>query len=280
MEEEARKLAWARWRGIRRLHPSSLVTHPLRRLGHGTRRFLSEFGAFSTLAGQTLAYSGSIVRDRQLLFDQMEHIGTNSLPLVLVIGLFTGMVSAWQAAYQFKGLIPFSFLGAAVSRAIFIELGPVLTAIVIAGRVGASIAAELGTMKVTEQIDALESLAISPIRYLAVPRLLAATIMLPILVIFANIVALVGAYLVSNFFLGISTKMFFDSVQRFFHVKDIFGGLFKALFFGSFTALIGVKVGFDATGGAEGVGNATIRAFVLSATMVLILDYTLWMVLF
>src|SRR5665213_4372760 len=153
MEEEARKLAWARWRGIRRLHPSSLVTHPLRRLGHGTRRFLSEFGAFSTLAGQTLAYSGSIVRDRQLLFDQMEHIGTNSLPLVLVIGLFTGMVSAWQAAYQFKGLIPFSFLGAAVSRAIF-----------IAGRVGASIDAELGTMKVTEQIDALESLAISPIR--------------------------------------------------------------------------------------------------------------------
>lgn len=262
------------------MEAKSSIFQPLIWLGSKTRRFFGELGAFSRLAGRTVAYSGSILRDRQLLFDQMEHIGTDSLPLVLIIGLFTGMVSAWQAAYQFKGLIPFSFLGAAVSRAIFIELGPVLTAIVIAGRVGASIAAELGTMKVTEQIDALESLAISPIRYLAVPRLLAATIMMPILVVFANIIALLGAYLVSNFFLDISTKMFFDSVQQFFHLKDIFGGLFKALFFGSFTALIGVKVGFAATGGAEGVGDATIRAFVLSATMVLILDYTLWMVLF
>ncbi len=256
------------------------LVYPAAKLGRATRRFLAEFGAFSTLAGRTLSYIGSVVRDRQLILEQMEHIGTNSLPLVLIIGLFTGMVSAWQAAYQFKGLIPYSFLGAAVSRAIFIELGPVLTAIVIAGRVGASIAAELGTMKVTEQIDALESMAISPVRYLAVPRLLGATIMMPVLVVFANLIALAGAYLVSNFFLGISTKMFFDSVQRFFHLKDVLGGLFKALFFGSFTALIGVKVGFDATGGAEGVGNATIRAFVLSATMVLILDYTLWMVLF
>lgn len=210
----------------------------------------------------------------------MEHVGTDSLPLVLIIGLFTGMVTAWQAAYQFKGLIPFSFIGAAASRAIFVELGPVLTAIVIAGRVGASIAAELGTMKVTEQIDALESMAISPVRYLAVPRLLGVTIMMPVLVVFANFIALAGAYLVSNFFLNISTKMFFDSVQQFFHLKDVFAGLFKALFFGSFTALIGVKVGFSTTGGAEGVGNATIRAFVLSATMVLIVDYTLWMVLF
>ncbi len=258
----------------------SLILQPLIWLGGGTRRFLAEFGAFSRLAGQALPYLRSSVRDRQLILDQMEHVGTDSLPLVLVIGLFTGMVSAWQAAYQFKGLIPYSFLGAAVSRAIFIELGPVLTAIVIAGRVGASIAAELGTMKVTEQIDALESLAISPIRYLAMPRLMGTTIMMPILVVFANIIALLGAFLVSNFFLGISTKMFFDSVRQFFHLKDVMGGLFKALFFGAFTALIGVKVGFDTTGGAEGVGNATIRAFVLSATMVLILDYTLWMVLF
>ena len=155
----------------------------------------------------------------------MEHIGTNSLPLVAVIGFFTGMVSAWQAAYQFKGLISYSFLGGAVSRAIFIELGPVLTAIVIAGRVGASIAAELGTMKVTEQIDALESMAISPVRYLAVPRLLGATLMMPILVIFANVIALGGAFIVSNFFLDISGKMFFDSVQRYFQVKDVMGGL-------------------------------------------------------
>src|SRR2546429_2228058 len=131
---------------------------------------------------------------------QMEHIGTNSLPLVVIIGFFTGMVSAWQAAYQFKGLITFSLIGGAVSRAIFIELGPVLTAIVIAGRVGASIAAEIGTMRVTEQIDALESLAISPARYLALPRIVASVVMMPLLVVIANAIALLGAFVVCNFF--------------------------------------------------------------------------------
>lgn len=258
----------------------TIVTKTIVRLGHTIRHFLAEIGGFALLTARTLRFLGSIPRDRRLILDQMEHIGTNSLPLVTIIGFFTGMVSAWQAAYQFKGLISYSFLGGAVSRAIFIELGPVLTAIVIAGRVGASIAAELGTMKVTEQIDALESMAISPVRYLAVPRLLGATIMMPILVIFANAIALAGAFIVSNFFLDISGKVFFDSVQRYFHVRDVLGGLFKALFFGAFTALIGVKVGFSTTGGAEGVGKATIRAFVLSSMMVLILDYTLWTIIF
>ncbi len=210
----------------------------------------------------------------------MDHIGTGSLPLVLVIGFFTGMVSSWQAAYQFKGMISYSLIGSAVSRAIFIELGPVLSAIVIAGRVGASIAAELGTMKVTEQIDALESLGISPVRYLSTPRVLAATIMMPILTIFANAIALIGAFVVANFFLDISNKTFFDSVQRFFHLKDVFGGIFKSIFFGAVTSLIGVHVGLNTTGGAEGVGLSSIRAFVISAAMILILDYALWLIIF
>ena len=258
----------------------SIITSGLARLGRSTRKFLAEVGKYARLLGETASYVGSLPNDRRLFLEQMEHIGTGSLPLVIIIGFFTGMVSAWQAAYQFKGLMPYSFLGAAVSRAIFIELGPVLTAIVIAGRVGASIAAEIGTMKVTEQIDALESLAISPVRYLALPRILAAILMMPILVVFANFIALMGAFLVSNFFLGINSKMFFDSVQRFFQLKDVFGGLFKALFFGGVTALIGVHVGFHASGGAQGVGRATIRAFVLSSAMVLVLDYMLWMILF
>jgi phospholipid/cholesterol/gamma-HCH transport system permease protein len=249
-------------------------------LGRKTLRFFSELGAIWRLTVKTASYVPRIHRDRRLLLDQMEHIGTDSLPLVAVIGFFSGMVSAWQAAYQFKGLIPFSFIGSAVSRAIFVELGPVLTAIVIAGRVGASIAAELGTMKVTEQIDALESLAISPVRYLATPRVVAALIMMPILVIFANAIAMLGAFIVCNVFLDLSAKVFFDSVQRFFHVKDITGGMFKSLFFGATTALIGVYVGFRTEGGAEGVGQSTIRAFVLSSAMVLILDYLLWVVIF
>ncbi|MBS1902272.1 MAG: ABC transporter permease [Bacteroidetes bacterium] len=219
-------------------------------------------------------------RDRRLLLKQMEHIGVGSLPLVLVIGFFTGMVSAWQAAYQFKGLISFTLIGGTVSRAIFIELGPVLAAIVIAGRVGASIAAELGTMKVTEQIDALESLGISPIRYLSTPRVVAATLMVPILTIFANMIALIGAVVVSNFFLGLTNKTFFDSVRQYFHVKDVLAGVFKSVFFGNVTALIGVHVGLKTSGGAEGVGNSSIRAFVLAAASILILDYVLWTIIF
>jgi phospholipid/cholesterol/gamma-HCH transport system permease protein len=254
--------------------------NPIRYIGKKTRNFLTEFGEISRLTERTFSFVPRLTHDRSLLTSQMEHIGTNSLPLVIIIGFFTGMVSAWQAAYQFKGLITYSLIGGAVSRAVFIELGPVLTAIIIAGRVGASIAAELGTMKVTEQIDALESLGISPVRYLSTPRVIAATVMLPILTIFANMIALFGAFIVSNFFLEITQKTFFDSVQHFFHVKDVLGGLFKSIFFGSVTALIGVHVGLKTGGGAEGVGKSSIRAFVLSASMVLILDYILWTIIF
>lgn len=210
----------------------------------------------------------------------MEHIGVNSLPLVLIIAVFTGAVAAWQAAYQLKGIAPLSFLGGATSRAIITELGPVLTGIVIAGRVGASIAAELGTMKVTEQIDALETMAISPVRYLAMPRFLAAITMMPVLVIFANFIAVLGAFVVSNYFLGVSFAVFFQSVKRFFLIPDLMAGLLKTIVFGAVTSLLGCHIGFHTEGGAEGVGLSTIRSFVMSAALILILDYLLWMLLF
>ncbi len=210
----------------------------------------------------------------------MEHIGVNSLPLVIIISVFTGAVAAWQAAYQLKGIAPLSFLGGATSRAIITELGPVLTGIVIAGRVGASIAAELGTMKVTEQIDALETMAINPVRYLAMPRFLASILMMPVLVIFANSIAVFGAYIVSNYFLNVSFSVFFISVKRFFVFSDLIAGLIKTIFFGGVTALLGCHIGFQTEGGAEGVGLSTIRSFVMSAALILILDYVLWMLLF
>jgi phospholipid/cholesterol/gamma-HCH transport system permease protein len=250
------------------------------RLGRRTMTFLDEVGQITILQIGIFRSMHRLFRDRRLVIEQMVHIGVGSLPLVLIIGLFTGMVSAWQAAYQFQGMISFSLIGGAVSRAIFIELGPVLTAIVIAGRVGASIAAEIGTMKVTEQIDALESLAIDPVRYLAMPRFLGAVIMMPVLVIFANTIALLGAFAVSNFFLGLTPEVFFGSVKRFFHTKDIFGGIIKSVAFGGVTSILGCHIGFKTSGGAEGVGMSTIRAFVLSSAMILILDYAMWMVLF
>jgi phospholipid/cholesterol/gamma-HCH transport system permease protein len=239
-----------------------------------------EIGQVAQLFGRIIRYLPTIPKNRKLVFYQMEHIGVNSLPLVLIIAVFTGAVSAWQAAYQLKGIAPMSFLGGAVARAIITELGPVLTGIVIAGRVGASIAAELGTMKVTEQIDALETMAISPVRYLAMPRFIAAVIMLPLILTFANVIAIIGAYVVSNYFLNVSYAVFFISVKRYFALGDFFYGLVKTVFFGGLTSLLGCHIGLRTEGGAEGVGQATIRSFVLSAAVILILDYALWSIFF
>jgi len=257
-----------------------MITKLLLRLGKGTLDFFQEFGQVAKLLFGIIRNFRNIPRSRKLIFFQMEHIGVNSLPLVLIIAVFTGAVAAWQAAYQLKGIAPLSFLGGATSRAIITELGPVLTGIVIAGRVGASIAAELGTMKVTEQIDALETMAISPVRYLAMPRFLAAIIMMPILVTFANFIAVGGAYVVSNYFMGVSFAVFFQSVKRFFLIPDLLSGLLKTIVFGAVTSLLGCHIGFRTSGGAEGVGLSTIRSFVMSAALILIFDYILWMLLF
>lgn len=257
-----------------------MITALIQKVGSSTLNFFSEIGQVSKLFWGIIKSFTWIPKSRRLILYQMEHIGVNSLPLVLIIAIFTGAVAAWQAAYQLKGIAPLSFLGAATSRAIITELGPVLTGIVIAGRVGASIAAEIGTMKVTEQIDALEVMAINPIRYLAMPRFLSSILMMPLLVIFADFIAVMGAYIVSNYFLGVSFAVFFKSVRRFFEISDLLSGLLKTIFFGGVTSLLGFHIGFRTEGGAEGVGLSTIRSFVLSAALILILDYLLWMLLF
>jgi len=257
-----------------------MLLEPFRIIGRRSIEFLENMGGITMLFGRIFIESRTMFRDRRLILEQMEHIGVRSLPLVLFTSLFTGAVSAWQAAYQFEGFVPLSYLGGATSLAIFIELGPVLTALVLAGRVGASIAAELATMKVTEQIDALESLAISPIRYLAMPRFWAAFIMLPVLTIFADIVALGGAYVVANGLLDISTNAFFDSVKYFFVLRNVLGGLIKAFAFGATISLVGCYVGFRAFGGAEGVGRATIDSFVFTAALILANDYILATIIF
>ena len=257
-----------------------MIKNILQKLGQKTLSFFQEIGQIFKLLWGIIKSFRMIPRSRNIILYQMEHIGVNSLPLVTIIAVFTGAVAAWQAAYQLKGIAPLSFLGGSTSRAIITELGPVLTGIVIAGRVGASIAAELGTMKVTEQIDALETMAISPVRYLAMPRFIASVVMLPLLVIFADTIAIFGAFIVSNYFLGVSFAVFFLSVKRFFVMSDLIAGLVKTVFFGAVTSLLGCHIGFRTEGGAEGVGLSTIRSFVLSAAMILILDYFLWMLIF
>jgi phospholipid/cholesterol/gamma-HCH transport system permease protein len=257
-----------------------MISLIFQKIGKKTVDFFQEFGQVVRLFLEIIKSVPSLYKSRRNFYFQMEHIGVNSIPLVLIIATFTGAVAAWQAAYQLKGIAPLSFLGSATSRSIITELGPVLTAIVIAGRIGASIAAELGSMKVTEQIDALETMGISPVAYLATPRFIASLIMIPILVLFADAISIIGAYFISNFFLGVSFNVFFISVKRYFLFSDFMFGIIKGMLFGGVTSLLGCHIGFRTEGGAEGVGLSTIRSFVLSSAMILILDYILWTLIF
>jgi len=238
--------------------------------------FFKDIENFSKLLYNVIKFFPRIFKDRGLIFEQMMHIGVNSFVLVSIIGLFTGAVSAWQVAYQIRGIMPLSYLGSATPKAIIIELGPVLAAIVLAGRVGASISAELGTMKVTEQIDALESMGINPARYLAMPRVIATTFMMPVLVVYASAVAIMGCYLVAVLFLDVSGEVFMNGFRKTLEYKDIYSGSIKALFFGFSISNIGCFVGFHTEGGAQGVGLSTIKSFVICAATILILDALLW----
>lgn len=211
---------------------------------------------------------------------QMRKIGVDSLPVALFIAAFTGVVLALQASYTFTGTVPLYIVGTVVAKTMMLELGPVLTGLALAGRVGASVAAELGTMKVTEQVDALVTLATNPVKYLVVPRVVASTIVLPILVIFADLVGILGGYFVSVYLLGANPYVYESKTYQYLEFKDIYTGLIKAAVFGFLIAIISCYNGFIAEGGAEGVGRATTRAVVASSMVVLISDYFMTSLMF
>lgn len=238
---------------------------------------LANFGYFMVSTLGTLRYAW---QDRQRVWQQMEQVGVATVGLALLVGFFAGSIIAWQAAYQFTGLASLSILGGQATRVILMEIGPVLTALILAGRIGASMAAEIGTMVVTEQIDALRTLSLNPVRYVVMPRLLALFFMTPCLTIFANLVGIVGAFVVTNLFMELSYETFLSSVKMFFQPFDLWGGLIKAAVFGVLIALIGCYCGLQTEGGATGVGKATVRAFVTCALMILVSDYFLWLILF
>jgi phospholipid/cholesterol/gamma-HCH transport system permease protein len=242
--------------------------------------WFAEVGRVTILLGNATRLLVAGLRSFRLVIDQMHQIGVGSLWLVFVVSLFTGAVAAVQAAYQFSTVVPLKYLGSVILRSVIIELGPVLTALVVGGRVGAAIAAEIGTMKVTEQIDAMRAMGINPIRYLVVPRIVAATFMLPIVVIFADAIAVFGGYVVGVTSIGVSTHSYVASIKQFFFMKDLFSGLLKAVIFGGIIGTMGCHYGLETKGGAEGVGVATTRAVVSSCVLVLISDYILANVLF
>ena len=249
-------------------------------LGRAAIHVTTEIGSAGLLFWRGLFAIRALPRSVALLIEQMRRIGVESLPLVIITSIFTGAVTAVQAAYQLKEFDPEIYMGTAIYKSVVIELGPVLTALVVGGRVSASIAAELGTMRVTEQVDAMSAMAIDPVRYLAMPRIVGSLIMLPVLTIFADALAIGGGFVVSNVALGISPKTFIAGMKLYFFGGDVFGGLIKAFCFGGIIALMGCAAGLRATGGAVGVGRAATRAVVASCVLILISDYVLATLLF
>ncbi len=242
--------------------------------------FFYHVGAMTILGGQLLRSLRELHKIPRLFLQQLDRIGVGSIPLVALTSAFTGMVASVQTAYQVRDYVPLDFLGAGVAKAIMIELGPVLTALVVAGRVGAGIAAELGTMRVTEQIDALEIMAIDPVRYLVLPRVLAGILALPLLTVLAEVVAILGAAFVSATVLNVSYATFFHGIQLFFLPRDLFGGLAKSVVFGFLITFLGCHFGYTSGRGASGVGRATTYAVVFSSLFVLMFDYILGTLLF
>ena len=207
-----------------------------------------------------------------LISDQMDKIGVASFPLVFLTALFTGVVLALQSAYQLQKLSAETYIGSLVALSMTRELGPVLTALVIAGRVGAAITASIGTMKVTEQIDALRTLGVDPIRYLAVPRIVALGVMLPILVVYADIIGILGGYIVGVYKLGIGSSLYMNMTWDPLRFKDVLTGLFKAWVFAMIIATVACHEGFETAGGAEGVGRSTTLSVVISFILIITSD--------
>ena len=241
-------------------------------IGRKVISLLYFLGGLSSLAMQTFYLTFTRPFNRYRVIEQGKKAGLESFPIVSLIAFFIGVILSLQTAYQMQRLGSEMYIANIVALSIVRELGPVITALVVAGRVGASIAAEIGSMQVTEQIDALETLATNPIKYLVVPRFLALTIMLPILTVYADAIGIFGGYLMCVYRLGISSSLYLNITSQALLFKDIFTGLVKTIFFGMVIAFVSCYEGFNVEGGAEGVGQATKRAVVSAFILIIAMD--------
>ncbi len=251
---------------------TSRVFEPLASVGRSTLNAAASVGRGGLLAARVLGAVRSVDVWGRLLLAQMARVGVDSIPIALFIATFTGIVMALQSSYTFTGAIPLYFVGTLVGKTMILELGPVLTGLALSGRVGANIAAELGTMRVTEQIDALETLAYDPVAYLVVPRVLAGTLMMPVVVLLATATGITAGWATSLELLDMSTPEFMKGLRLFFEPFDVQFAVIKSLTFGLTITGVGCFFGFNTTGGAEGVGRSTTRAVVVSSMIILVLD--------
>lgn len=235
--------------------------------------FLLGVHKYSLLAWKTFTRLRYIVYNPDLTLSHMYTLGIETVPLVSIVAIFLGSETVVQSVYQMQGFIPMRYLGVLVCKSVVTELGPVVTSIIFAGRVATGIAAEIGSMKTSEQLDAMKVLSLDSIRYLIVPKTVACIVMLPVLVIWADFLAIAGATVMAFFSIDITMFHFADSLKLFFNPMDVFFGVFKTAVFGAIIAITGAYFGFETKGGAEGVGNATTKAVVTSAVLVLVFDF-------
>ncbi|QSV44809.1 MlaE family ABC transporter permease [Geobacter benzoatilyticus] len=253
------------------------MTGVFERIGKRVVAFHKIVGEMVILLGQTIWFFREAPRNIQSIFTQMAIIGYETLPMASVMAFFVGMVLALQTGAELQKYGTQNIIGGIVGLSLVRELGPVMTSFLVAGRAGSAMAAEIGVMKVYEEIDALKTLDINPVRYLAMPRLIACLICVPALVVYADFVGILGGALLSHFHpkLFLSYSTYYDSLKTALKLREIGAGLLKATVFGGIIALVSCYTGFQTSGGARGIAETTTRAVVLSFMLILVADYFL-----
>jgi len=241
--------------------------------GASMREAIEQLGAITIFFFKIMQAVPASVKRFHLITEQIMILGVTSIPIIFFTSMFVGFVSAWQVQYLFANALPMDYLGMAVGKAVFTELGPVFTALVITGRIGAKLAAELGTMRVTEQIDAMMCLSLDPFHYLLAPRMIAGVIVLPMLTVFMSLIAVVSAQVLSELAMNVSSATFYQGLKMLFRIEDIVICLVKAFVFGGVITLSGCYYGFLTKGGAVGVGKSTRMAVVAAMILIIMTNF-------
>jgi phospholipid/cholesterol/gamma-HCH transport system permease protein len=249
-------------------------------IGGAVVHYVNEMGKMLLLVIDIIRWSFYPPFRIDLLYQQMERVGVKSSLVVVLTGIFTGMVLALQAFHATRKFGAETLVGVTVALSMTRELGPVLTSFMVTGRAGSAMAAEIGSMRITEQIDALFAMAVNPIKYLIVPRVLASIIMVPILTAVADFVGIMGGYFMGVTILKINAGAFVANMEKYVELNDIYHGIIKSAVFGLILSVIGCYKGYTATGGAEGVGKATTESVVLAAIVILMANYLLTAAMF
>lgn len=234
---------------------------------------LATIGGAFVLCWRIVVLVPKAFRNSDEIMKQAMSLGVSSMPLIFVTSLFVGMVAAVSAKYQFRDMVPLKYLGTMVTKLVLLELGPVITGLVMSGRIGSSIAAQIATMKEKEEIDALEVLGLDPLRYLAAPRILVGVMVMPVLTAISCFLSVIGGWGVCVIGLDITSYTFLSGTRMFFSPYDVLVCLIKSLVFGMLISLLGYYHGIQASGGAKGVGEATMKSVVSSSVMILLFDF-------